>query len=116
MSLSWISPNPGICGYIQVYHSPPGMENGAAMINDISGGTCWMKKCSRRCVISRYPMLLMHMKGNPQNMLDHTRYDDLLEEIIDFLQKRKRILTQNGLNDVIVDVGFGFCKNNEPKL
>ncbi len=85
------------------------IENGAAMINDISAGMLDEKMMEVVCDL-QVPYVIMHMKGNPRNMLDHTEYDDILEETIDFLQKRKRILTQNGLNDVIVDVGFGFSK------
>jgi dihydropteroate synthase len=44
---------------------------------------------------------------------DHTDYDDILEEVFNDLQKKLLMLAQMGVNDVIVDVGFGFSKTTE---
>jgi dihydropteroate synthase len=50
------------------------------------------------------------MAGTPQNMAQHTYYTNLLIEIKNYFIKKLRQLTQFGVKDVIIDVGFGFSK------
>jgi dihydropteroate synthase len=85
------------------------VAEGAAMVNDVSGGSLdpAMFEVAGRLKV---PYVLMHMRGTPENMQKHTRYDDLLTNIFDALQKKYHILTQSGVTDVIIDVGFGFAK------
>jgi dihydropteroate synthase len=85
------------------------VEAGAALINDISGGNLDddMFRTIHEC---RVPYILMHMVGTPQNMSTNIIYDNLLAEILNYLSKKLPELTQFGIKDVIIDVGFGFSK------
>ena len=85
------------------------IENGADMINDISGGTLDDAMFSTIAQL-KVPYILMHMKGTPATMQSMTKYDNLLSEIIHFFEERIRTLTLSGVNDIILDPGFGFAK------
>ena len=85
------------------------IENGADMINDISGGTLDEGMFSTIAQL-KVPYILMHMKGTPATMQSMTKYDNLLSEIIHFFEERIRTLTLSGVNDIILDPGFGFAK------
>ncbi len=58
------------------------------------------------------PVCLMHMQGTPQNMQQHPEYDDVVEEVADFLNQRIFVCTMAGIpkEHIILDVGFGFGK------
>ncbi len=58
------------------------------------------------------PVCLMHMQGTPQNMQQHPEYDDVVEEVADFLNQRIFACTMAGIpkEHIILDVGFGFGK------
>ncbi len=56
------------------------------------------------------PYIIMHMKGNPQNMQSQANYDDVMMEVKDYLAQKVDILKQKGVHDVIIDPGFGFGK------
>jgi dihydropteroate synthase len=56
------------------------------------------------------PYILMHMLGTPQNMQKNPVYNDVTKEIISFFAAQIDKLHQLKLNDVIIDVGFGFGK------
>ncbi len=88
------------------------LENGASMINDISGGG--MDK-AMLTTVAKYnvPFVLMHMVGTPQNMMQHTYYKEILTESLDYFAKKLQKFTQLGIKDVIIDVGFGFSKTKE---
>lgn len=89
-----------------------GVEAGACLINDISGGeldTQMFEMVGRLQV----PYILMHMKGTPQTMASLNQYDDLLPDIINYFQQKVYLLRQLGLKDIILDAGFGFAKNIE---
>ena len=85
------------------------LEAGASMINDISGGNLDGKMFQ---TVHDYgaPYVLMHMVGTPQNMSSKTAYENLLVEMLNFFSKKLQDLTQFGIKDVIIDVGFGFSK------
>jgi dihydropteroate synthase len=88
------------------------VENFSAdIINDISGGTL---DNNMFATIGRLkvPYILMHMKGTPQNMQSNTNYErDIVDEINIYFSKKIRELTEHGVNDIILDPGFGFAKN-----
>jgi len=86
------------------------LENGAAMINDISAGNMDDKMMQ---TISEFkvPYVMMHMKGNPQNMSQQTNYSNLLEEILYYFSEKVAVAKSLGINDIILDPGFGFAKN-----
>ena len=79
------------------------------MINDISAGSLdnsMFETIARLNV----PYIIMHMPGTPQNMQNHVNYDNLLNEILYFFSEKVRLLNNMGVNDIILDVGFGFGK------
>lgn len=86
------------------------VEAGACMINDISGGELDAKMFD---TVGRLqvPYILMHMRGAPQNMKDLNNYDDLLNEIYDYFALKLNKLRALGVNDIVIDPGFGFAKN-----
>lgn len=53
---------------------------------------------------------MMHMRGTPQSMTQLTHYDDVLKEIIFYFSERISRARSLGINDLIVDPGFGFAK------
>lgn len=82
---------------------------GVAMINDVSGGTL-DPRMFETVAAMKVAYVLMHMKGTPQQMHTLTEYDALLPDIIHFLEKRVAQLHLLGVNDVVIDPGFGFAK------
>ncbi|MDO4703774.1 dihydropteroate synthase [Tannerella sp.] len=87
-------------------------EYGIAMVNDISGGMIDAQMFETVASL-QVPYVLMHMRGTPQTMQQHTDYDDLMEEIMLYFAQKVRTLRQLGVNDVILDPGFGFAKTLE---
>ncbi|MCC9074108.1 dihydropteroate synthase [Flavobacterium sp. F-65] len=85
------------------------IENGAAIINDISGGNLDDKMFE---VIAQYnvPYILMHMRGTPQTMQSLTDYDDIVKEMLFYFSEKVAQARNLGINDVILDPGFGFSK------
>ena len=88
------------------------IESGASIINDISGGELDNKMFE---IIAHYnvPYILMHMKGNPQTMKNESSYKNMMEEIILYFSKKINALRKMGVNDIIIDPGFGFSKTLE---
>lgn len=82
---------------------------GAALINDISGGSMDDQLWATIAQL-RVPYVLMHMKGTPTTMQQQPQYDDVVLEVADFFQQHLAQLQAMGINDVILDVGFGFGK------
>jgi len=82
---------------------------GASMINDISGGNADSNMFST-AVKLQVPYIMMHMQGTPQNMQDAPQYTNITQEILFELSKKSAKLKKLGLNDLIVDLGFGFGK------
>ena len=87
-------------------------EFNVAMINDISGGTL-DDMMFETIADLQVAYVLMHTRGNPQNMQNMTNYDDVVSEVLGFLQKRVAQLHLLGVNDIVVDPGFGFAKTTE---
>ncbi len=85
---------------------------GFYMINDISAGNI-DSEMFFTVVRLNVPYVIMHMKGIPKNMQQNTNYEDVVSEVIQFLGAKKYELTSKGLNDIIVDPGFGFGKTIE---
>lgn len=85
------------------------LQHGACMINDISAGLLDPKMMD---VIAKHqvPYIMMHMKGNPQTMKSLAQYDDLIIEVKTYFSERVNYARQKGINDIILDPGFGFSK------
>ena len=86
------------------------LNSGASIINDVSAGEMDKKMME---IVGKYnvPYVMMHMKGNPQNMIKKTNYDDMLKEIIKYFSKKINQAVSYKINDMIIDPGFGFAKD-----
>ena len=87
-------------------------DYGAAIINDISGGAI-DEKMFETVADLNVPYILTHIKGTPQTMQQHTDYEHFLEEIMLYFSDKLKILRSLGVNDIIVDPGFGFSKTTD---
>ena len=89
-----------------------GIENGADIINDISGFEIDPQIID---VVAHYkvPYVLMHMIGTPQNMTENTNYKNLFNDLILYFSTKIDFLKKKGINDIILDPGFGFSKTIE---
>jgi dihydropteroate synthase len=85
-------------------------EYGVDMINDISGGDL-DPDMFRTVARLKVPYILMHMQGTPGTMQQNPHYDDMMTEICQFFSKRIDALRSLGVNDLILDPGFGFGKS-----
>jgi len=85
------------------------LETGAIMINDISGGL-HDDHMLDVAAEAQVPIILMHMRGTPQTMMDNTDYYHLLTEVLHYFSERLVAARQKKINDVILDPGFGFAK------
>ena len=83
---------------------------GASIINDVSGGSYDFNMYK---VVSNFkaPYVLMHLRGIPKNMMEKTNYENLMVELLKYFSKKIKRLKKFGINDVILDPGFGFAKN-----
>lgn len=88
------------------------IANGAAIINDISAGLQDNKMLSTVAKL-KVPYILMHMRGTPQNMQKQTDYTNILKEVLYFFSERLAAAKALGINDIIIDPGFGFAKSLE---
>ena len=88
------------------------VENGAAIINDISAGLLDEKMLVTVAKL-QVPYIMMHMKGTPKTMQSLANYDDLLKEMNFYFSERIAKARNFGLNDIIIDPGFGFAKTLE---
>ena len=86
--------------------------SGADIINDISGGNLdpLMFKTAARL---KAPYILMHMKGNPSNMMSKSNYIDVTKEVCRYFSESIKKAEINGVNDIIIDPGFGFSKKTD---
>ncbi len=90
------------------------LDKGFGMINDISGGG---EKFINIDLAKKYnvPICIMHMKGNPESMQNNTTYENILDEIVTFFEKRIKYCNSIGFNldKLILDPGIGFGKTKE---
>ncbi len=85
------------------------IDAGACMINDISAGQLDNKMMTTIAGLN-VPYVMMHIKGTPQTMQQHTNYNDLLKEILFYFSERIAEARKLGIVDLIIDPGFGFAK------
>lgn len=86
-----------------------GVQAGANIINDISGGN-YDSKIWDVCIENDVPYILMHMQGEPNTMQHNPQYENVTLEILSFLKNRVHHLHSKGLKDIVIDPGFGFGK------
>ena len=88
------------------------LGHGAAVINDISAGTLDPKIFE---IVGKHqaPYIMMHMKGTPSTMQGMANYKDLLKEMLYYFSEKVALARTYGVNDIILDPGFGFAKTLE---
>ena len=94
---------------VKITESSRQMINVINIINDISGGQMdpHMFKTIGQLKV---PYILMHMRGTSQTMQSLTQYDNLIKDVIVYFKKKVTELVDIGVNDIIIDPGFGFAK------
>ena len=85
------------------------IENGAAIINDISAGK--LDDTMLQTVAQlQVPYIMMHTKGTPQTMQSMAQYGNIIKEMVFYFSERVAQARSLGINDIIIDPGFGFAK------
>ncbi len=85
------------------------IEAGACIINDVSAGQ-WIHGMYDTVAELGVPYVLMHAKGTPDTMQQQAHYEDVVQEVLDFIIEETGKLRALGVRDVIIDPGFGFGK------
>jgi dihydropteroate synthase len=88
------------------------IENGAAIINDISAGNLDAKMMETVGKL-QVPYIMMHMKGTPKTMQSLAQYENIVKEILFYFSQKIAHARSLGINDLILDPGFGFAKTVE---
>jgi dihydropteroate synthase len=84
------------------------IQAGASIINDISfASDAELIQC---CIDYQIPYILMHMRGTPTDILKNANYTHIAAEVFEEIQRKVYDLSNSGLNDIIIDPGFGFSK------
>jgi len=89
---------------------------GAGMINDVRALRA--PEALQTAAQLGVPVCLMHMQGEPRTMQEDPRYDDVVQEVKEFLRLRSQACRDAGIHaaNIIVDPGFGFGKTLEHNL
>jgi dihydropteroate synthase len=118
--IEYISKNHNILISADTYRSETALRAiaaGAHMINDISGLS--MDK-DMADVVSKngVSMVIMHIKGTPENMQENPEYENVIDEIYDYLEDKTKAAIESGIKPgkIIVDPGIGFGKTTEHNL
>jgi dihydropteroate synthase len=85
---------------------------GCDIVNDISG-TNLDPLMAETVAELRCPYILMHMRGTPATMQQLTEYTDVTTDVLAEIGERLAKLAMLGVNDIIIDPGFGFSKTLE---
>jgi dihydropteroate synthase len=93
------------------------LKAGASIINDISA-LRFDRQMASVAAKAEVPVILMHMKGTPEDMQKNPTYEDLISEILGFLKDAiKRSVTAGIREDlIVVDPGIGFGKTFDDNL
>lgn len=97
---------------IDTYHSvvaAAAVGAGASMVNDVSGGD--MDEMMLQTVAGlNVPYVCMHTRGTPETMQKLAVYEDVTREVLDHFIAKIAQCKKSGINDIIIDPGFGFAK------
>ena len=88
------------------------IAQGADLVNDITGGQ-YQPKILKIVSEARMPYIGMHMRGMPNTMQSMIDDDNVLEHIFSYFSALKKTSHIYGINDLILDPGFGFAKTLE---
>lgn len=93
------------------------VDEGADMVNDISA-LRFDPAMAPLVAAAKLPVVLMHMLGTPRTMQQSPRYQDVVEEVKEFLRRRIRFALEAGVSAerIIIDPGIGFGKNLDHNL
>lgn len=86
------------------------IHQGASIINDISGGSLDPNMFDTAAKLN-VPYILMHMRGTPKTMATLSEYENVTVAVLKDLSEKIAKARAAGMNDIIVDPGFGFAKN-----
>ncbi len=91
------------------------LQHGAVIINDISGFANDIKlvEITKKFNAS---LAIMHMLGNPKTMQQNPEYENVVEEIYDFLEAQAEIAASSGIKNIFIDPGIGFGKTVDHNL
>lgn len=121
-ALEWIKNNyPEIPVSIDTYKikvAETCIKMGADLINDISAGDASNNEIFSLCAEQQTPLILMHKQGDPKTMQEDFFYQNIVEEVYSYLEKKIDLAHQRGLekNQIMIDVGIGFGKNLQHNL
>ena len=85
------------------------VESGASIVNDISAGS-YDADMIHTVALLNVPYVCMHLRGTPANMQQLTHYENVTREVLDFFIRKTDEMKLAGINDIIIDPGFGFAK------
>ncbi|GAA3912859.1 dihydropteroate synthase [Chitinophaga oryziterrae] len=85
------------------------IKAGAAIINDISAGDMDPGMLATAAKL-QVPYIAMHMQGTPDKMQQNPQYTEVVQDVLDYFIHKKAQCLAAGINDVIIDPGFGFGK------
>jgi len=88
------------------------IESGADMVNDVSAGSLDEEMIPTVGKL-KVPYVCMHMQGTPETMQQNPFYDNITLEVVQFFTKKIEACRKAGINDIIIDPGFGFGKTLE---
>lgn len=91
------------------------VEHGASIINDISAGSLDGNMFQTAAQL-QVPYILMHMQGEPQTMHLQPKYDNVVSDVVKFFSEKINQLRLMGVNDILLDPGFGFGKTQEHNI
>lgn len=91
------------------------LKAGAKMVNDVTGLRNSPEIAS---LVADYEadLCIMHMLGSPRTMQKNPQYDDLIDNIYEFLSKQTKFALSHGVKNIFVDVGIGFGKTVDDNL
>ena len=92
------------------------LESGADMVNDVSG----LRSNEMMELVLEFgcAVCIMHMQGVPSNMQTNPSYDNVVDEVIDYLENKAQLLVDKGhpKDLIVIDPGIGFGKNHEQNI
>ena len=91
------------------YVAEKAVNKGVSIINDISAFSMDPKLLDF-VAESHVPYVLMHMQGRPDDMQKSPQYENVVSEVMSFLLDKLELLASRGINDIVIDPGFGFGK------
>lgn len=86
------------------------VKAGASIVNDISSGDMDNNMLTTVAAL-KVPYICMHMQGQPHTMQKSPHYTNVTTEVLDYLIQKVNTCKRLGINDIIIDPGFGFGKN-----